>query len=117
MVQSVVVGDKCSLSNILYFKVTHIDWYILVDFSSQILTCHAIHKFECIKEGSQVIVLDTKDLNIDNVQIDNKDVEFKLLKEVGELGQPLEISVPVEKNKGNMGTFLAEWRIYSLYWR
>ena len=72
MVQSVVGGDKCSLSNILDFKVTHIDWYIIVDFSSQILTCHAVHQFECIKEGSQVIFLDTKDLNIDNFQIENK---------------------------------------------
>jgi len=88
-------SDPSSVSNLAFFKISHLDWYIDANFTTKTLNCTAIQKFECIRSsGAKVLVLDTKGITVENVQVDEKDVEFKVLKEVDALGQPLEICLP-----------------------
>ena len=90
-------SDTSSLSNVAYFKTIHIDWYLDADFTTQTLRCRAVYKFECVVSNETgVLLLDTRDLTIENVQVDDKDVIFKVLKEVKSLGQPLEVCLPTD---------------------
>lgn len=54
--QQLVMEDPCSLSNLLNFKVKHLDWLVNANFDSHVFDCMAKLTVECIKEGSTEFV-------------------------------------------------------------
>ena len=48
--------DPCSLSNLEYYEALSLDWTINVDFTREVLSCVAKQQFQCIKDGSTVLV-------------------------------------------------------------
>ena len=54
--QQLVMEDPCSLSNLLNFKVKHLDWFINANFDSHVFDCEVKLTVECIKEGSIELV-------------------------------------------------------------
>jgi leukotriene-A4 hydrolase len=89
--------DVSSFSNVSHYKTNHINWFLDVDFTSKVLRCRAVLKVECILANeSSSLVLDTRDLCVENVKINEKDAEFKLLPLNEALGQGLQISLPAE---------------------
>ena len=49
--------DPCSLSNPESFLCKHISWHIDVDFPGKVLRCTAKLKVECVKAGSDTLVM------------------------------------------------------------
>ncbi len=74
--------------------ITHLDLDIDVDFDQEIINGKATYKIE--NNNSLEIILDTKFLVIEKVQVDGKDTEFSLGEFDEHLGQPLEISIGKE---------------------
>lgn len=89
--------DPSTLSNTKDFAASHLNWQIDVDFTSKTLSCEANQKFKCLQNCNGGLVLDSEALHIECVAVDNTNVEFKLEKAVGKLGQPLKIHIPAEK--------------------
>ncbi len=83
--------------------VTHIDLDISVDFENRRIAGRATLHLENKTEARHV-VLDTRDLSIDRITLDDTDVETKydLGKPVEFLGQPLTVSLLPETEKINI---------------
>lgn len=87
--------DVSSYSNIAYYKTNHINWFVEVDFTSQVLRCRADLKLECVLSNeSGVLLLDTRDLTVENAKVNENDSDFQLLTKNEALGQGLQISLP-----------------------
>ena len=89
------IKDTCSLATLNDFTTSHLEWFVTVDFESQTLACEVKQKYQRIRENiDNVIILDSKDLEITSVTANGQSVEYKLLKSVRNLGQGLEIHLP-----------------------
>ncbi|XP_065066846.1 leukotriene A-4 hydrolase-like [Rhopilema esculentum] len=93
--------DPCSLSNPESFLCKHISWQIDVDFPGKVLRCTANLKVECVKTGSDTLILDTNGFIIHNVCLEEtgKDLLYIIENETEPFGKPLEIKIPEDCRK------------------
>jgi len=75
--------------------VKHLSWEAEIDFEQKIIIATANYTIENLA-GTNKIIFDTKDLEIEIVQVDGKDAEFILAKPDSILGSALNITI--EKN-------------------
>jgi aminopeptidase N len=88
--------DHCSLSNIDVFVCQHIhvDWEI--DFKKTIFRGSARHSIKVIKEGCNVLEMDSSDIQIKSVQVNNKKADFSIGDTIPGLGQKVSVTLPEE---------------------
>ena len=86
--------DHCSLSNIDVFVCQHIhvDWEI--DFKKTIFRGSARHSIKVIKEGCNVLEMDSSDIQIKSVQVNNKKADFSIGDTIPGLGQKVSVTLP-----------------------
>lgn len=92
-----MASDPNSLANIDEYKCNHLVWHITVDFNENILNCKATLTFECLKDDINKLILDTSNLLIEKVAINNTVVPYEVQKETKPFGQPLHITVGKEQ--------------------
>ena len=80
--------------------IKHLSLDLFVDFSSKKLSGTASYDID-VKEGTDSIFFDTRDLDIQKVSVDGTDTPFKLGSAKEWLGQPL--AVPVSGNSKKLG--------------
>eukprot|EP00735_Rhodelphis_limneticus_P008062 TRINITY_DN2082_c0_g1::TRINITY_DN2082_c0_g1_i1::g.21810::m.21810 TRINITY_DN2082_c0_g1::TRINITY_DN2082_c0_g1_i1::g.21810 ORF type:complete len:629 (+),score=166.82,sp/P09960/LKHA4_HUMAN/46.00/0.0,Peptidase_M1/PF01433.15/3e-81,Leuk-A4-hydro_C/PF09127.6/6.4e-38,Peptidase_MA_2/PF13485.1/5.6e-16,Peptidase_M61/PF05299.7/0.29,DUF1570/PF07607.6/0.085,Peptidase_M48/PF01435.13/0.19 TRINITY_DN2082_c0_g1_i1:55-1887(+) len=86
--------DPCSLANINAFKTEKVVMNVYADFSRNVLTGSAILSLRAL-ENSDHVVLDTRDLSIQQVQLEaGSTLEFQLGKVHPAFGTPLTIKLP-----------------------
>lgn len=89
-------GEKDhSSSNFEKAKCTHLDWTASIDFDKKIISGTAAWKFQQV-ENTDEIIFDIKALNIKEVTINDKKIEYKIRNGFQEEGQALVI--PIAKN-------------------
>jgi leukotriene-A4 hydrolase len=90
--------DDHTLSNYKDVQVTHVHLNLEVDFEKEILKGSVVHTIKNEK-GFTKVIFDSKNLNIQGVQVDGADAVY----EVGEydelLGSPLNVTITAESNK------------------
>ncbi len=79
-------------------KITHLDLKLNVDFENKMLSGVASYDIE-VQNNIEKIYLDTRNLTIENVEVDGQKAEFNLENEVENLGQKLAIPVTVQSKK------------------
>ncbi|XP_066935423.1 leukotriene A-4 hydrolase-like isoform X1 [Clytia hemisphaerica] len=88
------IEDPCSLANTQDFVAGHLSLTISkVNFETKQLHCLSVQKFKRFG-NAPILILDTRDLIINNVSIDGRNVQYSLGEEVQYLGKPLNIHVP-----------------------
>jgi leukotriene A-4 hydrolase/aminopeptidase len=88
-----MANDPHSFSKPTEAKVNHLNWKAKVDFETKIISAVASWKIEAQKEAD-VIILDTKGLNIQEVTLDNNlPTEFKLSDDDRILGKALAVLI------------------------
>ena len=104
--------DPCSLSNTDEFVCKHLNWKVLVDFVSRKLSCSAKLNFECLKDSVKTLVLDSRDLSVNDVLLEDakQHLNFKVKSSVKPFGAPLEIEIPEQLSKrGTVFTICIEY--------
>eukprot|EP00124_Ichthyophonus_hoferi_P000392 Ihof_evm2s14 gene=Ihof_evmTU2s14 len=91
---AVQLKDKHSLSNYHALRSVALALDLHVDFKKQILSGWAVIDAVAVIEGVHNLVLDTKDLEIQEVTCNNLSLGFELGETVGRLGKPLHINLP-----------------------
>ena len=100
--------DIRSLANINHFKIIKFHWTINACFESKTLRCRTLQTYQCIKKKNNHLVLDTKDITVQQVQVNGTEAPYKLGACVESLGQPLEISLPSHLCDASSSTFEVE---------
>jgi leukotriene-A4 hydrolase len=91
--ESTMKQDPHSFSKPAEAKVTHLSWKANVNFQNKVITAVASWKIETAPE-SDIILLDTKDLIIEKVTVDNEQpAEFKMADQDATLGKALAVLI------------------------
>ena len=86
--------DEHSSANFNEVRVKHLSWDVEVDFETKTISGTAKWNIEN-RTGGNVLVLDTRQLTINSVVLDNgKDADFGLSKVDSVFGQSLSIEIP-----------------------
>ncbi len=94
-----LIPDPHSFSQPNVAVVKHLDLNLIVDFEKKILSGSATLDIE-LKNNATQIILDTRDLNIEKVVLDDgSEAKFELGDEVKYLGRPLTINLKQEASK------------------
>lgn len=95
--------DVHTFANVDDVVVTHMDLDMALNFDDQILSGRASLQINNLT-GAEEVVLDTRDLTIERVTLDDggEETEFSLGEFVDYLGQPLTISITPETEKVNV---------------
>ncbi|MCX2781989.1 M1 family metallopeptidase [Microbulbifer thermotolerans] len=92
--------DYHSLANTGDYRVQHLDLDLTVDFERKVLEGEAVLQVERLTDENPPLVLDTRDLEIEQVKAgqggDMAPVKFRLGEKDSHLGAPLEIQLPPE---------------------
>jgi len=91
--------DHFSHANSAQFVTRHLELDLAVDFERQLLEGFVIHHMECLQPGAEEIVLDSRGLHIERVQLAAKgaaaiELPFQLGQEDPVRGAALRISLP-----------------------
>ena len=91
--------DYFSDANIAQFATRHLELDLAVDFDRRVLEGHVIHQMECLQPGAESIVLDSRGLHIDRIQLAAGgaaavDLPFQLAPADPVRGAALHISLP-----------------------
>jgi len=88
--------DEHSYANFNDVRVQHLSWDVTVDFESKRITGAAKWDIEN-RTGGRILVLDTRQLSINSIVLDNgKEADFVLSKADSVLGQSLSIEIEPE---------------------
>lgn len=90
--------DYHSFANPQQIQVTHIDLNLTADFSAKQLRGLVKLSFERKQKNAKELILDTRQLDIQNVTSDGAKIPFSLMAEDAELGAALHIALPNEVN-------------------
>jgi aminopeptidase N len=93
--------DYFSFANSRQFLTRHLELDLTVDFEQQILSGHAIHHMEQLDPEATTIVMDSRGLSINRIQLELAgteiiDLEFELGARHPVKGEPLKISLPAD---------------------
>ncbi|AOA62009.1 Leucyl aminopeptidase (leukotriene A4 hydrolase) with epoxide hydrolase activity [Komagataella phaffii GS115] len=88
--------DASTNSNYRHFEVKATDLYLDVNFEKSTVTGEVKYQLH-VKDDAESIILDTSFLNVKQVTIDNKEVEFEIEPRKEPLGSPLVIKQAVKK--------------------
>lgn len=91
--------DYHSFANPDTIRVTHLELDLTADFESRQLRGTATLAVERQKEDAKRLVLDTRELTINQVTVDGEDVDYSLGDTDADLGTPLNIMLPAEADK------------------
>ncbi|MDF2177041.1 M1 family metallopeptidase [Aliiglaciecola sp. CAU 1673] len=91
--------DYHSFANPDEIRVKHLNLDLTVDFAEHVLSGIATLDVERIKKDVDTLVLDTRDLAIENVQVDGQAVPFALAESDTHLGSALRIELPAGANR------------------
>ena len=91
--------DYHSFSNPDQVKVTHLDLDLTADFERSVLHGQATLSFERIDAAAKSLIVDTRDLDINNVTVDGTKVDYDLKPADPELGAALQIMLPESANQ------------------
>lgn len=95
-----VVDDPHSFANPGEVRISHVHLDLDVDFDDQVLDGHAVLDFERVRSGAEELVLDTRDLDIHQVEKRDGDdwraVDFELGESEAPHGAPLRVAVGQE---------------------
>eukprot|EP00753_Platysulcus_tardus_P004962 PLAT12798.1.p2 GENE.PLAT12798.1~~PLAT12798.1.p2 ORF type:complete len:689 (+),score=370.56 PLAT12798.1:38-2068(+) len=94
MAHTPAVSDPSTLSNYTDVVVKDIFLDLTVDFATKRLHGDAVLRAEVVTDGTDVLVLDSKAINIVQVFVNDAKVEFTLGETVGALGNALTIPLP-----------------------
>ena len=101
--------DIRTLANINHFKIIKFHWTIDACFESKTLRCRTLQTYQCIKNNNNNnLILDTKDITVQQVEVNGTEAPSKLGACVESLGQPLEISLPSHLCDASCSTFEVE---------
>lgn len=89
---STLVNDIHSFSKPAQVRVTHLKWQARIDFESKTIQAQA--DWQIARNSGDVLLLDTKQLRIDEVKVDGEKVAFTLGTQDSLLGQSL--SIPID---------------------
>jgi len=93
--------DYFSHANSGQFVTRHLELDLAVDFEQQLLEGFVIHHMECLQPGAKEIVLDSRGLRIERVQLAAKaaaamELPFELAEADPVRGEALRISLPAD---------------------
>ncbi len=91
--------DYHSFANPDTIRVTHLELDLTADFEARQLRGTATLAVERQKEDAKRLVLDTRELTINQVTVDGEDVDYSLGDTDADLGTPLNIMLPAEADK------------------
>ncbi|MBR9859959.1 M1 family metallopeptidase [bacterium] len=92
-------NDPHSYANMNEVRTTHMSLDLAVNFDTKTLKGSVEHTLEN-SGGAEELILDSRDLNIEKVVLDNgQEAEFNLGEEDGTFGQPLSIKISPETKK------------------
>ncbi|MBN3288974.1 LKHA4 hydrolase, partial [Polypterus senegalus] len=94
------VVDPCSFSSFSSCVTRHLNLYFHVDFDSHILRGDVALTVEALEDKLPSMILDTKDLKISKVTVNDQDAKFSLGTKHNIKGTPLEITFPFELSRG-----------------
>lgn len=80
-------------------RVTHLDWSASVNFDQKIISGTATYTIQASR-NADTLILDTRDLDIEKVSVDGKEVTFHLGAASAFLGAPL--SIPISPATSNV---------------
>ena len=91
--KNIEITDPHTYSNFQDVRVTHLTWNAIVDFENQTIQADAIWKIKNPGK-SEKLILDTKNLDIQNVILnETQKADYRLLSGSSLYGKPLEISI------------------------
>ncbi|WWD18897.1 leukotriene A-4 hydrolase/aminopeptidase [Kwoniella shandongensis] len=95
--------DLATLSNYLSIVTRHIEIDWTIDWTNKVFGGSASLTLEATEEGESVkeVVLDSSFLDIKDVQIDGKKVQWKLDERIEAMGEALHVTLPKALNKGD----------------
>ncbi|GGA75559.1 cold-active zinc metallopeptidase M1 family protein [Neiella marina] len=88
--------DPHSYSNFDEVRMNHLTLDLIVDFDQSVLSGTAEVEFERLNSTANRLILDTRDLTIDEVKVENQSVPFSLSAMDPNLGQALVIELPAQ---------------------
>lgn len=88
------LGDPSSFSNPHAVRITSSDFEIDLDFDNQVMRWWAKHTVSVQREGADELILDSRDLNISSVKVDDKSTEFTFGRSSPALGSSIVIPLP-----------------------
>jgi leukotriene-A4 hydrolase len=93
IMQSKLAGDPHTWSRPNDARVTHLSWDADIDMEAHQIRATASYHVLNLKDTS-VVILDVRDLNIEEVRVNNMPVAYLLGPAKSFIGQPLEIPIP-----------------------
>lgn len=90
--------DYHSFANPEQIKVSHLELDITADFAARILSGEAKLHFKRISEGSDTLILDSRELTISKVTSNGAELEFTLGESDPALGTSISIKLPADVN-------------------
>lgn len=91
--------DYHSFANPEEIKVTHLDLEIAADFDARVLSGEATLHVKRIAEGANTLILDSRDLSISKVTVNDAEIAFSLGEADPALGTAITIDLPAEADK------------------
>ncbi|KAL6769065.1 LTA4 [Auxenochlorella protothecoides x Auxenochlorella symbiontica] len=96
--------EHSTQSNYEAVTVTHADLDLVVDFSAKTISGTAQLKYEVKRSGCDALILDTRDLAIQEVSVDGAACQFTLASPHKALGSALSIPLPAGAGAGSQGS-------------
>ena len=97
VVTEALVIDEHTLSNYKDVVVSHCHLSLDVDFENEVLKGSVLHTLKNVS-GAEVVIFDTKNLNIKSVLVDGTTAPFELGNYDELLGTPLQIAINKDVN-------------------
>ncbi|XP_043943120.1 leukotriene A-4 hydrolase-like [Protopterus annectens] len=93
-------ADPCSFSSFQKFVTRHVSLTWNVDFCRRVITGSVALTIEAQEKQQNSLILDTRDLKIQNVLFNGQEAQFSLGTKHSFKGTPLEICLPDEMQRG-----------------
>ena len=90
------MSDAHSFANLQDFRVTHVALDLNADFERKRLSGFVDLSIDRLNDAARELILDTRDLKIEAVELDGKQLEYRLGEAKPILGAPLAIQLPAK---------------------
>ncbi len=90
------MSDAHSFANLQDFRVTHVALDLNADFERKRLAGFVDLSIDRLNDAARELILDTRDLKIEAVELDGKQLEYRLGEAKPILGAPLAIQLPAK---------------------